>query len=104
MRETHGGINAEAVAQEGICDFLDSLIFIRWEKQCGRILGGALLCSLALNGGCPVVRGMFWAFWGFVVEFIEGLFHVARHGDVNITFGIVPGKGEATVLCSFPID
>ena len=49
------------------------------------------------------MRGMFWAFWGFMVEFIEGLFNVARNGDVDITFGIVLGKGEATVLCSFPI-
>ena len=62
------------------------------------------MCSLAVNGGCPVVRGMFWAFRRFVVEFIEGLFHVARHRDFEITFGIVPGEGEATVLCPFPID
>ena len=77
-------------------------------RQAGEVvqrrLGGLLLCSLAVNGGCPVVRGVLWAFWGFVVEFIEGLFYVARHGDVDISFGIVPGKGEATVLCPFPID
>ena len=49
------------------------------------------------------MRVMFWAFRRFVVEFIEGLFHVARHGYVKISFGIVPGKGEAKLLCSFPI-
>ena len=59
---------------------------------------------MAVNGGCPVVRGVLWAFWRFVVEFIEGLLHVSRHGDVNISFGMVPGEGEATVLFSFPID
>ena len=50
------------------------------------------------------MRGVLWAFGGFVVEFIEGLLHVAWHGDVDVFFGIVPGKGEVTVLCSFPID
>ena len=59
---------------------------------------------LAVNGGCPVVWGMLRAFGGFVVEFIEGLLHVARNGDVDVFLGIVPGEGEATVLCSFPID
>ena len=51
-----------------------------------------------------VVKGMLWAFGGFVVEFFEGILHVARHGDVDVFFGIVPGEGEATILCSFPID
>ena len=60
--------------------------------------------SLAVNEDCRVVRGMLWAFGGFVVEFLEGLLYVDRHGDVNIFFGIVPGEGEATVLCSFPIN
>ena len=50
------------------------------------------------------MRGMFWAFRRFVVEFLEGLFHVYRHGDVDVTFGIVPGEVEATILCPFPID
>ena len=63
-----GGVNAEAVVQEGSGDFLDSLLSGRWEKRCSGILGGSLLCSLAVNGGCPVMRGMFWAFLGFVVE------------------------------------
>ena len=48
--------------------------------------------------------GVLWEFGGFVVEFIEVLLHVAWHGDVDVLFGIVPGEGEATVLCSFPID
>ena len=42
--------------------------------------------------------------WGFVVEFLEGLLYVAWHGDVNVFFGIVPGEGEATILCSLSID
>ena len=50
------------------------------------------------------MQGMFWAFWRFVVEFLEGFFHVARNGDVDIAFMIVSGEGEAKVLCSFPID
>ena len=49
------------------------------------------------------MRGMLWAFGGFVVQFIEGLIHVAWNGDVKVFFGIVPGEGEATVLCYFPI-
>ena len=89
-------VNAKAVVQEGPCDCLELLLFVRREKWCGRLLGGPLLCSLAVDGVCPVVRGMFWLFWRFVVEFLEGLFHVARHGDVDITFRIVPGEGEAT--------
>ena len=60
--------------------------------------------SLAVDGGFPVERGVLWAFGGFVVEFFEGLIYVARHGDVNVFFGIVPGKVEATILCSFSID
>ena len=99
-----GGVYAKAVVEEGPYYRLDSLIFVRQEKWCGRLLGGPLLCSLAVDGGCPVVWGVLWAFWGFVVEFLEGLFYVAQHGDVNISFGIVPGEGEATVLCYFPID
>ena len=83
---------------------MDSLLFARREKWYGRRLGGPLLCLLAINGGCPVVQGVLWAFWGFVVELLEGLLYVARNGDVNVFFGIVPGEGEATVLCSFPID
>ena len=67
-------------------------------------MGGPLLRFLAINGGCPVVRGVLWEFGGFVVEFLEGLLHVARHGDVNVFFRRVPGKGEATILCSFPIN
>ena len=59
---------------------------------------------LAVDGGCPVIRGVLWAFGGFVVEFIEDLLYVARYGDVNVFFGIVPGEGEATLLCSFPTD
>ena len=59
---------------------------------------------LAVDGGCPVVRDMLWAFGGFVVEFLEGILHVAWHGDVKVFFGIVPGEGEATILCSFPIN
>ena len=99
-----GGFNVGAVVQEGPCDCLDSLLFCRWEKRCGRLLGGPLLCSLAVNGCYSVMWGMLWEFWRFVVEFIEGLFHVARRGYVGITFGIVPGKGEATVLFPFPIN
>ena len=99
-----GGVNVEAVIQEVPCDCLNSLLFGRWEQWCGRLLGGPLLCSMAVNGGCLVVRGMFWPFWGLVVEFPEGLFYVARHGDVDISFGIVPGEGEATLLCTFIID
>ena len=34
---------------------------------------------------------------------IEGLLHIAWHGDVDVLFGVT-GKGEATVLCSSPID
>ena len=59
--------------------------------------------SLAINGGCPVILVVLWEFGGVVVEFLEGLLHVARHGDVDVFFGIVPGEGEATILCSFPI-
>ena len=59
---------------------------------------------LAVNLGFPVVRGVLWGFWGFVVKFLEGLLHVSRHGDVNIFFGIVPGEVEAAVLFSFPIN
>ena len=99
-----GGVDAKAVLQEGPCDRFDSFLFVRWEKWCGRLLGGLLLCSLAVNTGCPVVRGVLWEFWGFVIELLEGLFHVARHGYVDISFGIVPGEGETTVLCTFPID
>ena len=60
--------------------------------------------SLDVDGGCPVVWGVLWDFGGFVVEFLADLLHVARHGYVNLFFGIVPGEGEATILCSFPID
>ena len=83
---------------------MDALLFVRREKWRGRRFGGPLLRSLAVNGGCPVVRGLLWAFGGFVVEFLEVLLHLARHGDVDVFFGNVPGKGEATTLCSFPID
>ena len=99
-----GGVNTKAVVKEGFHYHLDALFSVRREKWRGRRLGGPLLRSLAVYGGCPVVRGVLWAFGGFVVEFIEGLTHVARHGDVDVFFGIVPGEGEATVLCSFPID
>ena len=47
---------------------------------------------------------MLWAIGGFVVKFLEVLLHVAWHGDVDISFGIVLGEGEATVLCPFPIN
>ena len=67
-------------------------------------MGGSLLRLLAVDGGCPVVRGVLWAFGGFVVELLEGLLYVARNGYVNVLFGIVPGEGEAIILCSFPID
>ena len=80
------------------------LLYVGREKWGGRLLGGSLLRLLAVDGGYPVVRGVLWAFWGFVVEFLEGLLNVARNGYVNISFGIVPGKGEATVLYSLPID
>ena len=50
------------------------------------------------------MQGVLLEFWGYVVEFLEGLLHVARHGDVNVFFRIVPGEGEATVLCSVPMD
>ena len=69
-----GGVDAKAVVQEGPCDRLDSLLFLRWEKWCGRLSGGPLLCFLAVNGGCPVMRGMLWAFWGFVVELLGAFF------------------------------
>ena len=59
---------------------------------------------LAVDRGCPVVRGVLWEFGGLVVEFLEGLLHVSRNGYVNVLFGIVPGEGEAIILCSFPID
>ena len=62
------------------------------------------MCSLAVNRGCPVVRGVLWAFWGFVAELLEGLLHLARNGDVDISFGVVTYEGEATVLCTFPIN
>ena len=83
---------------------MDALLFVRREKWRGRRLVGPLFRSLAVNGGCPVMRGVLWSFWGFVVKFLEGLLHVAQHGDVDIFFGIVTGEGEATVLCSFPFD
>ena len=50
------------------------------------------------------MRGVLWAFGGVVVEFLEGLLCVAWHRDVDVFFGIIPGEGEATILCSFPID
>ena len=74
-----------------------SSFLVRQEKWCGRRLGGPLLCLLAVNGGCQVARGVLWEFWGFVVELLEGLIHVSRHGYVDIYFRIIPGEGEATV-------
>ena len=65
---------------------------------------GPLLCSLAANGGCPVARGVLWAFWGFVAELLEDVLHIAWQGDVDISFGMVPGEGEDIVLCPLPID
>ena len=48
--------------------------------------------------------GVLWAFWEFLVELLEGLLHLSWHADVDISFGIVSDKGEATVLCPFPMD
>ena len=50
---------------------------------------------------CGAYSGRFGGLW---LNLLKGLFHVAQHGDVDITFGIVTGEGEATVLCSLPID
>ena len=83
---------------------MDSLLSVGWEKWGGIRLGGSLLRLLAVDGGCPVVRGVLWAFGGFGVEFIEVLLQVAQHGDVNVFFGIVPGEGEATIWCPLTID
>ena len=62
------------------------------------------MCLLAIDGGCPVVWGVLWAFGGFVVEFLESLLRISQYGDVDVFFGIVPGEGEAKILCSFPIN
>ena len=46
-----GGVNAKAVVQEGPSDCLDLLLFVRWEKWCGRLLGGSLLCVVGRKWG-----------------------------------------------------
>ena len=99
-----GGVDAEAVVKEGAHDCMDALLSVRREDWGGRRLGGLLLRLLAVDGGCPVVRGVLWAFGRFVVEFLEGRLHLAWHGDVNVFFRIVPGEDEAKIFSSFPID
>ena len=50
------------------------------------------------------MRGIFRAFGGGMSEFGKCFLDVARHGDVDVVFVVVPVEGEATVLCAFPVD
>ena len=68
------------------------------------MLGWPVVALAGRKWGLSSCASVLWAFWGFVVKFLEELLHIARHGYVNIFFGIFPGEGEDTILCSFPID
>ena len=64
---------------------------------------GCLWCARAIYWGLPLVRRMLWSSWWRVIESFEGSWDVAGHGDVNISFVIVPVEGEAAVQGTSPV-
>ena len=41
---------------------------------------------------------MLLSFWEWVLEFVEGSFDIAGHGNVDVPFVVVPVKGESEVF------
>jgi hypothetical protein len=86
-----------AIVHEGSVDGLDS-----GGSECIKCLGCGLGCwSLGLLGSVswfnPSMRGMLFSEWCRMVEFFECPADVARHGDIDVAFVVVPVKGEAAV-------
>ena len=62
---------------------------------------GELLFRFIL-GGHMGVRLMLGFSRSLVLEADEGLFHIPRHGDVDVTFVVVPIYCDPGVTCAFP--
>ena len=52
----------------------------------GRLLGG----FAAIYRFIPYVKGMLWSGRWDMIEFIEGAVDVTIHGDVHISFFVIP--------------
>jgi hypothetical protein len=57
-----------------------------------------------MHGFDPLVRGMLLLGWWRMVEFLEVLVDVVRHGYNDIAFVVVPIKSEAAVKGARPVD
>ena len=62
-----------------------------------------IVCATIFDG-CSGKRHMLWGRWFGVLELAERFVDIARHGQVNAAFDVVPVHNDANVAGAFPIS
>ena len=101
--EEHGVIDGTRVEKEGTDDFLDAGAS-RWWKDRGSVRRRSELSLGAVDGGCPRVGRILGPLGRWVFKALEGLFDVARHGEIASTSGVVPSEMNAGEDVGVPVD
>ena len=100
----YAGIACASVIHERAVDRLDAFCAGLVERLGGGVGSWALGFSGSVDGFDPFVGCMLGSERGWVLEFRECAFDVAGHGDVNVSFFVLPVESEAAVQGAFPVD
>ncbi len=97
----HGRVDCSAVKRESADDLLEPVSLLGIHGCC--VVNFGHLDFASILWGCPLGRGIAMLLWGCVLVLVEGGGHVARHGQVDGAFVVVPLEGNATVEFTFPV-
>ncbi len=85
----HGRVQSMGVVEEDTNDFLETFV-VGSIKHGGVVRFRGVLDFCAISGVLPGMGGMFWVQGMGMVKPEEGMFNIARHGDVDVVLVIVP--------------
>ena len=95
--DKHGEIKGDGDVKEGSDNLLDFL-FVGARKWGFVVVIGGKLGLLTVGRFGPFVGSVMFAMWMAMLELVEGMLDVPRHGDVNMSILVVPNKREAQEL------
>ena len=98
----HGAVDCTCVIKESTKDLLYVLFKGGIKERLG-VFGfrELLLCSIV--GGSVGVRLVLSMFRAFTIEAFEGIGDVIRHGEMDLSLGVIPVKSKSEVAFAFPV-
>jgi len=100
--DEHGRVNGPGIVEESADDFLETSE-AGGIKGCGRVVRFGELGGLAIGRRCPGVWCVLGAMGWVMLELMEGLFNVARHGHVDSAGDVVPLECHAKEAFAGPL-